>query len=405
MNKPKDSISDKPKKERVPFKLQIGWSSRALSMSVNAILIMQVTYFCTNILGMSPILVGTTLLLTKLFDGTTDFFQGMLINKVRTRFGQVRHYEICLIPMWICTVLLFSCPMRFSDFGKATWIFIFSVLTNDIFGGMLYASDAVYLARSIPGRERRAKLLSINGVIIIIFSVVASTILPKLMATTSMAKRARDEVGKLPLYYTEWGSLAGLPSDGAFGASFIAKTVLDNVGIVDGYSFWTFSDIFEEQGQNPAAFHGGFGLLTQAGIPKAPYNAFRLLRQLGGKLYPTQSQGTVDIYPVYKEETNVLQLLAVNHNSLLHDIADEALVIKFPDSMAARYADIRRVDDNHANPLTVWESMGKPEYLTKAQTAELISASEPVRETLELDGNTVTLTLPAQGTALVSLYL
>ena len=41
-----------------------------------------------------------------------------------------------------------------------------------------------------------------------------------------------------------------------------AKTVLDGVGLVKGYSYWTFSDIFEEGGMPSAAFHGGFGLLT-----------------------------------------------------------------------------------------------------------------------------------------------
>ena len=35
---------------------------------------------------------------------------------------------------------------------------------------------------------------------------------------TEFTKRARAEAGELPLYYTEWGSLAGIESDGPFGA-------------------------------------------------------------------------------------------------------------------------------------------------------------------------------------------
>jgi xylan 1,4-beta-xylosidase len=222
---------------------------------------------------------------------------------------------------------------------------------------------------------------------------------------TEFTKRARAEAGDLPLYYTEWGSLAGIESDGPFGASFLAKTILDGPGLVQGYSFWTFSDIFEEQRQQPAAFHGGFGLLTQQGIPKAPYRAFQLLRQLGNKLFPALNDGTVDIYPVYKEQTNVLHILAVNHNSLLHEIEDESMRVTLPENMTVRHADIQRIDDKHANALAAWNTMGKPEYLSPAQKHALLSASALVREPLEVKDHCLQLTLPAQGMALVCLYL
>lgn len=222
---------------------------------------------------------------------------------------------------------------------------------------------------------------------------------------TDFAKKARKEVGEYPLYYTEWGSLSGIESDGPFGASFIPKTVLDNAGLVQGYSIWTFSDIFEEQGQQANAFHGGFGLLTQHGIPKAPYRAFQLLKQLGNKLYPAMNQGTMDVYPVYKEQTNVLQLMLVNHNSLLHEIEDAQVTIELPETMSVKNADIQRVDANHANALAAWESMGKPEYLSAAQKAALQASSELVREKFSVNDQHIELLVPAQGVALVNLYL
>ncbi|MDR2792872.1 MAG: hypothetical protein LBB61_04295 [Treponema sp.] len=222
---------------------------------------------------------------------------------------------------------------------------------------------------------------------------------------TKMARRARDEAGELPLYYTEWGSLAGIESDGPFGASFIAKTVLDNTGLVQGYSFWAFSDIFEEQGQHPAAFHGGFGLLTQHGVPKAPYRAFQLLHQLGNKLYPMLNDGTVDMYPILKEETNVLQALVVNHNSLLHDIEPAELYIEIPAGITVHAADIQRIDAANANALAAWNTLGKPEYLSPSQKAALLAASELSRETLTVNANYLAITVPPQGIALINLYL
>ena len=34
-----------------------GWSGRAISIAVNVIVLMQITFYCTNILAMSPVLV------------------------------------------------------------------------------------------------------------------------------------------------------------------------------------------------------------------------------------------------------------------------------------------------------------------------------------------------------------
>jgi xylan 1,4-beta-xylosidase len=61
----------------------------------------------------------------------------------------------------------------------------------------------------------------------------------------------------------------------------VLKTLADNAGLVDGYSFWTFSDLFEERGQFAAPFHGGFGLQNIYGIPKPTYRIFEMLHPPG----------------------------------------------------------------------------------------------------------------------------
>lgn len=198
---------------------------------------------------------------------------------------------------------------------------------------------------------------------------------------TEMTKRAVREVAGLPLYYTEWGSLAGLPSDGPFGASFIAKTVLDGRNLATGTSFWTFSDIFEESGQESCAFHGGFGLLTQHGIPKAPYRVFQLLHQLGNRIYQKEfSEETLDVYAVDKPEAGAVQFVLVNHHSLRHPIEAQTVHVILSGGGRCVDADLQRIDDTHANALGVWEQLGSPEYLTPGQAAFLEYASEPVRE-------------------------
>jgi xylan 1,4-beta-xylosidase len=45
--------------------------------------------------------------------------------------------------------------------------------------------------------------------------------------------------------------------------------------------YWSFSDVFEEQGAVRTPFYGGFGLVAADNIPKASLNIFAALHKLG----------------------------------------------------------------------------------------------------------------------------
>ena len=47
------------------------------------------------------------------------------------------------------------------------------------------------------------------------------------------------------------------------------------------FSYWTFSDIFDEVFYDSIPFHNGFGLLTVRNIAKPAFRAFQLLHHLG----------------------------------------------------------------------------------------------------------------------------
>lgn len=44
--------------------------------------------------------------------------------------------------------------------------------------------------------------------------------------------------------------------------------------VVDGYSYWTFSDLSEENYFPSVPFHGGFVMMNLYGVPKPIYRAF-----------------------------------------------------------------------------------------------------------------------------------
>jgi len=90
----------------------------------------------------------------------------------------------------------------------------------------------------------------------------------------------------LPLYFTEW-STSYNPRDPVHDAYLSAAFILDKLkgseGAAQSMSYWTYTDLFEEAGPPPAAFHGGFGLINRDGIRKAAFFAYKYLNQLGSK--------------------------------------------------------------------------------------------------------------------------
>lgn len=173
--------------EKLPGYLKWAWTSRGLSLALNVILIMQLTYYCTDMLGMGATLVGTLLLASKLFDGVTDLCVGFIIDRTNTKWGKARPYEICIVFVWLLTILMFSTP-EMGTTGKAVFVFIMYTLINSICATFLNGGDAVYLARSIRSEKNRVSIMSFNGGIIMVFSIVMSMLLPQLIAGLGTTK-------------------------------------------------------------------------------------------------------------------------------------------------------------------------------------------------------------------------
>lgn len=205
--------------EKLPGYLKWAWTSRGLSLSVNVILIMQLTYYCTDMLGMGAALVGTLLLASKLFDGVTDLCVGFIIDRTNTKWGKARPYEICIVFVWLLTILMFSTPEMGST-GKAVFVFIMYTLINSIFATFLNGGDAVYLARSIRSEKNRVSLMSFNGGIIMIFSIVISMLLPQLIAGLGATKAG----------WTVIAAILGIPLGliGMFRFIFVKEVVTED---------------------------------------------------------------------------------------------------------------------------------------------------------------------------------
>ena len=108
----------------------------------------------------------------------------------------------------------------------------------------------------------------------------------------AIVKRVRSSRGlidasatpKLELHYTEW-STSYTPTDPIhdqyISAPFILQKLRETSSFARSMSYWTFTDIFEENGPRFTPFHGGFGLMNYQGIRKPSFFAYKFLAALG----------------------------------------------------------------------------------------------------------------------------
>jgi xylan 1,4-beta-xylosidase len=192
----------------------------------------------------------------------------------------------------------------------------------------------------------------------------------------------RRRAGKLPVYYTEWNSSSNPRDprhDEPYAAAFVAKTALEASDLVLGYSFWTFSDIFEENYFPSVPFHGGFGLLTVHGIAKPTYRAFELLHSLGTEgLLVDGLHETVNAWVT--RDNAIVKVLLVNHALPRHAIATARVRVQLARAPEPLNAWIERIDEGHANAKGRWQALGAPEYLDGSALEQLHEASRLTQE-------------------------
>ena len=222
-------------------------------------------------------------------------------------------------------------------------------------------------------------------------------------------KKVHDEIANstspnLPLMWTEWN----VPSFGdefkARDTVYVGAALADDIrqcdGLVNMMSYWTFSDVFEENGPVQEPFYGGFGLVAAGGIRKPSYNAFALLHQLGEERLANPSPGV--LLTRRKDGTVVAALWNLVDPDRKGD--SRSVQFHFPDSKKNAHVKIQRLDEAHGNVLTTYAAMGKPRYPTTTQIAEMNRASAlPAAETVQLRDGTLSLDIPVNGLVILEI--
>ena len=219
-------------------------------------------------------------------------------------------------------------------------------------------------------------------------------------------KKVHDQIKSsamptLPLLWTEFNaSYMNEPevTDSTYMGPWLADTIRQCDGLVDEMSYWTFSDVFEEQGVVKQPFYGGYGLIAADGIPKPAFNAFLLLHRLGDRRLDAASDSVL----VTRRSDGTLVIAAWNMAApSAATRASKEVTFKFEHESASRIQ-VTRLDSTHGDVHKAYAAMGSPRYPTQEQIKKLREAAKlSPPETHDIRNGSVTLEIPMQGLVLL----
>lgn len=208
----------------------------------------------------------------------------------------------------------------------------------------------------------------------------------------------------LPLIWSEYNaSYKTEPevTDAEFMGPWLADTIRQCDGLVEMMSYWTFSDVFEEQGVVKQPFYGGYGLIAEDGLPKPSFNAFKLLHALGSQRIEADTQSGL----VTRRDDGAI-VMAVWNLFLPGTIGyNKRVNIGITGSGKYHRAKVYRLDGEHGSLLRAFAAMGEPVYPTQAQIQTLRNAANlrPPEDARIQHGRFI-LDLPPQGLALIEFH-
>lgn len=198
-----------------------------------------------------------------------------------------------------------------------------------------------------------------------------------------------------PVHITEFNSSYRPDNpihDTAFHAAYLAPVLAAGGDVADSFSYWTFSDMFEEVGIPTALFHGGFGLLTHRQLPKPAYHLYAFFARLGDEVLSRGDDHIVTRHP----DGRVAVVAWAPVDPTGESIVDRHVVsLSVPLAGAAAFLLRSRVDEQSGNAWTAWAEMGRPASPTRAELEALREAAAPVRShgRLAVSGGRVELDL------------
>ena len=143
---------------------KVGYGSGDVAGNVvYALLSAFVMIYLADTAGLNPGVVGTLMMLSKVFDGISDMIFGTLLDRTNTRMGKARPWMLwAYVGCAVLLVAIFAIPPSLGDFAKYTWFFIAYTLLNVVFftaNNIAYSSLTALITRN---KDERVQMGSIR---------------------------------------------------------------------------------------------------------------------------------------------------------------------------------------------------------------------------------------------------
>jgi xylan 1,4-beta-xylosidase len=232
--------------------------------------------------------------------------------------------------------------------------------------------------------------------------------IPRTQMVCGAVRKVHDQIAasarpNLPLIWSEFNaSYMNEPdvTDSTYMGPWMADTIRRCDGLVNMMSYWTLSDVFEEQGVVKHPFYGGYGLIAEDGLPKPAFNAFKLLHKLGETRIPAKAD---DILVTSRADGTVV--IALWNTPVVGGGGEPKEVVLQLNSLASRKkATIYRVDADHGSLLKSYAAMNSPAYPTQRQIQSLRQAAQlPPPEKTSIHNGQITLQLAPDALVLIEI--
>jgi xylan 1,4-beta-xylosidase len=201
---------------------------------------------------------------------------------------------------------------------------------------------------------------------------------------------AGTPLADLPLHVTEFNTSYRPDNpvhDTAYNAAYLAPVLAAGGDLVDSFSYWTFSDMFEEQGVPSAPFHGGFGMLTHRQIKKPTFHLYAFMARMGRHILARGADHLVTRDDAGRVTVLAWQPVGGTDDPVEPERHELRLSIPVPSRAGVRtvYAHRSVVNESDGNSWAAWREMGRPRHPGHRQLDALREAAEPVRSHRALD--------------------
>ncbi len=214
-------------------------------------------------------------------------------------------------------------------------------------------------------------------------------------------KKVRELIDQSPLpglsfhiteYNTSWSPLNPV-HDTALNAAYIARILSEGGDYLHSFSYWTFSDVFEENDVPRSQFHGGFGLIALNAVPKPTFHVFRFFKSMSGEILYQDEQTLVT-----RNEDGSLAVMA--WNPVIEKGADfeRELEMKLPVSFGKAFVLKKTISEEYANPWKTWIHMGRPRFPSKQMVKTLKETAKPLVTSSQAESENGCITLKIKQT-------